>query len=84
MLVTESQSGDVPKPQFSMKTNNKLENKLEIRVRSTIKKCPYSKLLSSPSGSNSNPSGRIFDAKSDNISTFFKTSGSEMTTYYFF
>ena len=32
----------------------------------------YSELLNNPSGLNSNPSGRIFDAKSDNISTFFK------------
>jgi hypothetical protein len=39
-------------------------------------------LLNNPSGLNSNPSGRIFDAKSDKISTFFKKSGSEMTTYY--
>ena len=43
----------------------------------------YSELLNNPSGLNSNPSGRIFDAKSDKISTFFKKSGSEMTTYYF-
>ena len=42
----------------------------------------YSELLNNPSGLNSNPSGRIFDAKSDKISTFFKKSGSEMTTYY--
>ncbi len=42
----------------------------------------YSKLLNNASGLNSNPSGRIFDAKPDKISTFFKKPGSEMTTYY--
>ena len=37
----------------------------------------YSKLLNNPSGLNSNPSGRIFDAKSYKISTMFRKSGSK-------
>ena len=32
MLVTESQSGDAPKPLFSMETNTKFKDQ-EIRVR---------------------------------------------------
>ena len=40
------------------------------------KQYKYSKLPNNPSGLNSNPSGRIFDTKSDKISTFSKKSGS--------
>ena len=40
MLVTESQSGDAPKPPFPMKSHIKLNNP-EIMVRSTIEICPY-------------------------------------------
>ena len=42
----------------------------------------YSELLNNPSGLNSNPSGRIFDAKSEKSIDFFQKGGPEMTTYY--